>query len=389
MTRLNLFLGAFSLLALASCHSHAGHDHDHAGHDRAGETATEEHSEEPKAGSGEIMLPPEKAEAAGVVSDTVRYVEFSSVVPVSGQILPASGDETTVAATVAGIVKLSRPLTEGASVSAGTPLFSISTSSLADGDVSQRAAIAYQSASTEYERARKLIEDQLISQKEFTAIKAEYDKARIAYNAVGKAGSNGIRISAPVSGFVKEYMVKDGDFVEVGQPMLTLTRNHSMYLRAELPEKDFQVIDHVVSAKFRTSYSDSIYNLANLNGHLLASGKATSGGSSYIPLTFEFNYCPGVIPGAFAEVYLVTSQKANVIALPQSALTEEQGVYYVYVRLDEDCYRKQEVRIGGTDGEMTEIIAGIHPGEVVVTKGAIHVKLASAGKSIPGHTHNH
>lgn len=158
MTRLNLFLGAFSLLALASCHSHAGHDHDHAGHDHAGETATEEHSEEPKAGSGEIMLPPEKAEAAGVVSDTVRYVEFSSVVPVSGQILPASGDETTVAATVAGIVKLSRPLTEGASVSAGTPLFSISTSSLADGDVSQRAAIAYQSASTEYERAQKLIE---------------------------------------------------------------------------------------------------------------------------------------------------------------------------------------------------------------------------------------
>lgn len=42
-----------------------------------------------------------------------------------------------------------------------------------------------------------------------------------------------------------------------------------------------------------------------------------------------------------------------------------------------------------SDGERVEILSGINPGDKVVTEGAVHVRLAAAGKSIPGHTHNH
>lgn len=75
--------------------------------------------------------------------------------------------------------------------------------------------------------------------------------------------------------------------------------------------------------------------------------------------------------------------------MPVSALTEDQGVFYVYLKLDENCYRRQEVSTGESDGDNIEILSGLKPGDTVVTKGAIHVKLASAGKAIPGHTHNH
>lgn len=393
-TGFKTLLGALCIFAMTSCH-HSGHNHDEHDHEHAeghvhGEEADlhdEEEGEHHHADA--IVLSPEKAAAAGVVADTVRLAEFSGVVPVSGRVLPASGDETTVSATIAGIVKLARPITDGASVGRGTPLFAISTASLPDGDVTQRASVAYQAAKTEYERAQKLIEDHLISQKEFTAAKAEYDKARLAYNAVANAGRGGVTISAPVSGYVKDLMVKDGDFVEIGQPLMTLTQNRNMYLRAEVAEKDYRIISNVVSAKFRTAYSDSVYDLRDHNGRILSFGKSTDNTSSFIPVTFEFDNCSGVIPGSFAEIYLVTSEKSNVISIPVTALTEEQGVYFVYVKEDDDCYRKQEVKLGATDGQSTEITAGLTPGEVVVTKGAIHVKLASAGKSIPGHTHNH
>ena len=78
-----------------------------------------------------------------------------------------------------------------------------------------------------------------------------------------------------------------------------------------------------------------------------------------------------------------------MITVPVSALTEEQGLYFVYLKLDEECYRKQEVAVGASDGIRVEIISGLHEGDNVVTHGAYNVKLASASNAIPAHTHNH
>lgn len=75
--------------------------------------------------------------------------------------------------------------------------------------------------------------------------------------------------------------------------------------------------------------------------------------------------------------------------MPEAALTESQGVYYVYVNLDEEGYRRQEVKVGQTDGERVEIISGLKSGDRVVTRGAMQVRLAASSSSIPGHSHEH
>ena len=95
------------------------------------------------------------------------------------------------------------------------------------------------------------------------------------------------------------------------------------------------------------------------------------------------------MPGSFAEVWLLTRPRENVLSVPVSALTEEQGLYFVYLKLDGSCYKKQEVKLGESDGIRTEIVSGLKPGDNVVTKGVYNVKLASASNIIPAHTHNH
>ena len=95
------------------------------------------------------------------------------------------------------------------------------------------------------------------------------------------------------------------------------------------------------------------------------------------------------MPGSFVEVYLIGAKRDNVITLPLTALTEEQGVNFVYIQVDDEGYMKREVKLGPTDGELVEILSGLTPGENVVTEGAIHVKLASAKAAIPAHNHNH
>lgn len=79
----------------------------------------------------------------------------------------------------------------------------------------------------------------------------------------------------------------------------------------------------------------------------------------------------------------------HVISLPHTALTEEQGSYFVYLQLDDECYKKQEVTLGADNGQNVQILSGIASGDRVVTHGAYQVKLASASNVLPAHSHEH
>ena len=389
------------LVALASCGKSAGRAHDHEGHDHgvgavAHDHARDGHDHEAEVAahgagaSDEIVVSPEKAEAAGIVVETVRPAAFREVIATSGQVLPVQGSERTLVANVAGVVSFPRPLVEGMAVQAQAPLLTLSSAHLQDGDPAERARIAYETAKTEYERAQRLVDDRIVSQKDFNTIRERYENARLAYEALLPSGNGqGVAVRAAESGYVKACLVKEGDYVTVGQPLVTLVRNDRLYLRADVPERYYSRLADVSTAHFRTSDSDTVYRLDDWHGRLLAYGQATGGGSYYVPVTFELDNPGNVLPGAYAEVFLLGRERAEVISVPRSALTEEQGVHFVYLQLEASCYRKQAVTLGATDGQRVEIRSGLQGGERLVTQGAIHVKLASASNAIPAHTHNH
>ena len=83
-----------------------------------------------------------------------------------------------------------------------------------------------------------------------------------------------------------------------------------------------------------------MYELKALNGKLLSFGKAAGDNSFYVPVTFEFDNKGEVIPGSFVEVFLLSSAMENVISLPRTALAEEQGIFFIYLQLDEEGYKK-------------------------------------------------
>ena len=107
-------------------------------------------------------------------------------------------------------------------------------------------------------------------------------------------------------------------------------------------------------------------------------------------MVFELDNKGEIVPGAYVEVFLQTSSVDDALVVPVSALTEEQGLYFVYLRLDEEGYKKQEVTIGDNNGENVRILSGLHEGDQVVTRGVYQVKLAANSSVIPeGHSHNH
>ena len=379
MKHYTLFTAACGALLLAAC----GHGGGHAEADHG-------HADEAKEHSGEIVIDTAEARASGIAVETVRPGEFSGVIPCGGKILAAQGDEATVTATVAGIVRLVRGVAEGSPVGKGAAVFTISSRNLQD-DPARQAAIAYQKAKNEYERAAKLVKDRIVTQKDFNQIRADYEAAKTAYEAFKQDGARGggVAVKSPIGGYVKTCLVKDGDYVAVGQPMMTVTQTRSLYLRANVPERYYAQMGTISSAKFKTAHGGRVYSLAQMDGRLVATGKQTGDGSPYIPVTFEFSNRADVAPGSFVETYLLTAPRQGVVTVPVSALTDEQGLNFVYIQTDPTCYERREVVIGQTDGERVEIKSGLKDGEKVVTEGAVQVRLAGASTAIPGHTHNH
>ena len=408
-----IFMGILGLFILGSCnsksggnheghdhgteahdHEHEGHDHEHEGEDHEGhDHEGDEHSRssEPATGhSDEIILPKAKAEAAGVKTSIIEPEVFEQVIKTSGQVLAAQGDESVAVATVAGVVSFRGKVTEGMSVGKGTALVTISSSNIADGDPVQRARIAYDISRKEYERMQALVKNKIVSDKEFAQAEQNYENARISYEALAKNHSaGGQAVTSPISGFVKNILVKEGDYVTIGQPLVSITQNRRLFLRAGVSEKYYPSLRTIGSAKFKTPYDNKVYELKELNGRLLSFGKSAGENSFYVPVTFEFDNKGDIIPGSFVEVYLLSSPMENVLSLPRTALTEEQGLFFAYLQLDEEGYKKQEITLGADNGKSVQVLSGIKAGDRVVTQGAYQVKLASANNAIPAHSHEH
>lgn len=365
-------------------HDQEGDDHEHEGHDHGKEAATAAHS-------NEIIFKEELAKAVGLQTKVVEPAPFTDVIKTSGSILAAQGDETTVVATVPGIVTFGNlSFVDGAAVRKGQAILSLASNTLSDGNVAARAKYAYENAKKEYERMEQLVGDKIVSAKDFEQARLNYENAKVAYEAVaGKQTANGVSVVSPMNGYLKNLQVKEGDYVAVGQPLATISQNSRLVLRAEVSEKYYQYLPAVQSANFRTPYDDVVYQLSDLHGRMLSFGKASDANSFYIPVTFEFDNKGAIIPGSFVEIYLLASPMEEVLSVPVSALIEEQGVYSVFIRLDEEGYQKREVKLGANNGSDVQILSGLKPGETVVTQGAYQIKLASASNAIPAHTHNH
>ncbi|MDR0976528.1 MAG: efflux transporter periplasmic adaptor subunit, partial [Prevotellaceae bacterium] len=196
-----LFMGLVGLFLLGSCnsksghaheeesvhshegHNHEDHNHDHDGHNHEGHSHDYSHESGDDHGSDEITLTLEKAQAAGVRSEIIEPATFRNVIRTGGRIMAAQGDESTVVASVSGVVSFRNKSTEGAAIGKGATLLTLSSRHMAEGDQAEKARVAYEVSRKEYERMKSLVESRIVSEKDFAVARQTYENARIAYEA--------------------------------------------------------------------------------------------------------------------------------------------------------------------------------------------------------------
>jgi membrane fusion protein, heavy metal efflux system len=358
-------------------------DHNHSDGDHHGHEKGIGHK-------NEIEFSKEQAKMVGITTENVIPGIFTQVIKTSGQIMPAQGDEITIVASTNGIVSFTKSsLVEGIAVRAGESLVSITAKEILDGDPFMKSKMIFETAQNEFQRAEKLIVDKIISIKDYEQIKLKYETAKSAYESQSSNyTAKGVKVKSPISGFLKNKLVNQGEYITVGQPIAIVSQNRKLNLRADVSENQYRNLKNIISANFKPSYENTLYKLKDLNGHLVSFGKSSGENSVYIPIIFEFDNIGDILPGSFTEIYLLSNTLKNIISVPVSCVTEEEGLYFVYLKLDETTYKKQEVILGQDNGDRIQIISGLKKGDKLVIKGVYQLKLAGNSSVIPeGHTH--
>jgi len=344
--------------------------------------------------AGNISYLKEQAWKTEFANAPVQRQNFYIIIKTSGQVLSAAGDEEIITAGAAGIVSYTGNNTiAGTEVNSQTNLFSISGGDLTSGNVDAKfkeAKAHFEKAEADHDRAKELIGDKIISEKDFLDTKLKFENAKVAFDALSKNYSGmGQMVRSPIQGFVKSVLVSQGQYIEQGTPLAIISKNKKLILQANISQKYFSKLSSITDASFKTTSSDVVYDTKALNGKVISYGKSAGSNSPFIPISFEFDNPGNIIPGSVAEVFLKSSPIPDALVIPTSALTEEQGTFFVYLQTAGESFEKREVKLAASDGLNVQVISGLSEGERIVTKGAYQVKLASASGSMPEHGHEH
>jgi len=320
---------------------------------------------------------------------------FGQMIKTTGKVESAQGDEQIIVAKSGGIVTFRGDnLLPGTAVGKGSSLLTITGSGLADNNSAVRFAEAqnnYQKTKTELDRAKKLAADKIVSDKDLVKAQNDYDNANAIFENLKKNFSaSGQSVTSPMTGYVKQVFVGNGQFVEAGQRIAFVSQNKTLLITADIQQKYASILGSIVTANIRTLHDSKTYTLEELNGKILSFGRSTNSDNYLIPLSIQVDNTGNLIPGGFVELYIKTVTNAEAITLPNNAIMEDQGNFFVFVQIHPELFEKREVKIGSTDGIRTDVTKGIVITDRIITQGAILVKLAQATGTLDansGHTH--
>jgi len=321
--------------------------------------------------------------------------KFGKVIKTTAQILPSQNSETLITAKTNGVVTFHKNVLEGQEITTSETLLSISGKGLANDNAEVRFLEAknnYEAAKANYDRKSALVQKQIVSEKEVEEAKVEFENSKAVFdNLRNNFNVNGQLVSSPINGVVKHVSVDNGQYVQAGDILFSLVSDKKLIVKAEVQQKNFPLLSSISSFNLKSVTNNTCYKMEDLNGMLLSYGKNIDEDEGYlIPVNFQIDRDKNLLAGSFVDVFIKTTTNKNAVVVPNTALIEEQGTFYIFVQLTPELFEKREIKIGPSDGINTEILSGINKSERIVSKGAIIIKLAAVSNSLDphaGHVH--
>lgn len=348
-------------------------------------------AEEEKGGA--ITFLKEQAWKMDFHTDAVSKEVIYSTIPTSGVWKTSASDFKTIAATSSGSVAFpSSNLTVGSKVEKGQTLFTISSQGLSENNLGvevAKAKSAYEQSKAEYDRKKELFESKVVAKAEFEEVSQKFEIAKTNYESLTSGYTDGGKqIVAPFSGFVGSISVANGQFVSQGDALISIVTDKSNVLESYVSSQYAAQLQELTDVWYQAR-TDEWSSLKETGGKILSIGKSVKSDQPMLSVFAQANEAVFMPEGSFCEVMLAYGAGIETIVIPTSALLEDYGNYSVIVQLSGESFERRPITIGAENGDKVEVVSGLEMGEVVVSRGAYQVKMASMSGQVPAHGHSH
>jgi len=338
-----------------------------------------------------VPLTREAVERAGIVVAPVATASTSGEFRVPGVVEPNAYRQVAVTPLVAGrVTRVSAAL--GDQVRRGQSIAQIYSPELAEAQTRYVGARAMLDAhDRERQRTEKLVEIGAASRQELERIHAEHaaqtaavQSARSQLELLGLSTSaidalpsgsvsTNADVPAPIDGVVTERSANVGVNVDSATKLFTIVDLSTVWIVADVYEKDFSRIRVGTQATISTS----AYPELALSGRVNYIDPQVNAATRTAKVRVEVpNANARLRFGMYADVVVREEASTEAPVLPRSAVQNvgDRTVVYLAKQNEPGVFVEREVRLGDTSGSRLQVQSGVQPGDMVVTDGSFFLR---------------
>lgn len=233
-----------------------------------------------------------------------------------------------------------------------------------------------------FTRVQELLKEKVISKAEFDRATAELQQTEAQRGEV-KAAIERKTIRAPFSGVLGLRQVNLGQYLAGGDALVTLQSLNPIYVNFGVPQQTAGQIPVGRVVKVTTTDASG----AEWKGRVTALDSMVDEATRNIRVQATLSNPDGKLrPGMFVQAEVALGPSQSVVVLPASAINYAPYGDSVFVVADlkgEDGktyrgVRQQLVKLGPARGDQIAVLAGVNPGEEVVTSGLFKLRNGAA-----------
>jgi len=246
----------------------------------------------------------------------------------------------------------------------------------------ERARAKAQLAAADADRGERLLAQLAIAKEEAERLTSDARSARADLGAAEAAlrtaqlNLSFTRVTSPIDGRVSKAMITRGNLVTPSDLLTTVVSDGPIYASFNTDEQTYLKYAKAQRAEGGPVYMGLMTEQGFPHqGALRFLDNAVDAHSGTISGRAVFDNADGAFtPGLFARVRLVSHDAQSVALAPEQALGTDLGKRYVLVLGPGNRVQYRPVTLGRALGEYRIILAGLRPGDKIVTSGLQKVK---------------
>lgn len=227
-----------------------------------------------------------------------------------------------------------------------------------------------QVARVEYENTQRLLEANVVSDKELTMAKAKLDQKMAEVN-LAQTHLGFTTIKAPFSGLMDRLRLRNGSLVEVGDLLTTLSDNSEMWVYFNVPESDY--------LEYASAVQPEDTKVVNL---VMANGKVFDQTGRVNVIEGEFDNKTGTIPfradfpnpkrllrhGETGNIRMHRKMK-HALLVPQKATFEILSEHYIFTVGKDDVIKQSKIHIAEELEDLYVVSEGVTEQDRIIFEG--------------------